>query len=98
MSAVVRLESDGFADALVRSQKHTKGDATEVTLAPICAVGRCGAGQIIAIPYNTRSYFQRSYGGTCDATPFGASDYSCVDYGAGGIEFSAKDRSPLRWI
>ena len=36
MSAVVRLESDGFADALVRSQKHTKGDATEVTLAPIC--------------------------------------------------------------
>ena len=59
MSAVVRLESDGFADALVRSQKHTKGDATEVTLAPICedAEGRCGAGQIIAIPYNTRSYF-----------------------------------------
>ena len=57
MSAVVRLESDGFADALVRSQKHTKGDATEVTLAPICEVGRCGAGQIIAIPDNTRSYF-----------------------------------------
>ena len=92
MSAVVRLESHGFADALVRSQKNTKGDATEVTLAPICegAEGRCGAGQIVAVPFNTRSYFQRSYGGTCDATPFGTSDYSCVDYGAGGIVFSGR--------
>jgi hypothetical protein len=92
MSAVVRLESHGFADALVRSQKNTKGDATEVTLAPICegAEGRCGAGQIVAVPFNTRSYFQRSYGGTCDATPFGASDYSCVDYGAGKIVFSGQ--------
>lgn len=95
VSTVARWDHYPF-EALVRSQKNTKGDAAEVTLAPICtgsSTHDCGSNGTLAIPFNTRSYVSSSYDGRCDDTPFGSGNYECVDYEAGKVTLSGKTLS-----
>ena len=78
-----------IAQALVRSQRNTKNDAEEVTLAPICPEEDCAdTNGTLSVPFNTRSYFQARYAGECDATPFGSGNYTCVDYDSGKLELA----------
>lgn len=84
-----------IAEALVRSQKNTKDDEEEVTLAPICNTvqDKCGSEDKLSIPFNTRSYFQAKYNGSCDATPFGTGTYECVDYDQGALRLGGQTLS-----
>ena len=90
-ATATRLDSSSFAEALIRSQKNTKNDDSDVSLDPICSASAgCGTGDVLSVPFNTRSYYQQTYDGLCDATPFGSGDYSCADFGAGSHVMSGQ--------
>lgn len=86
----------GIANVAVRSEQWLgAGSIKPPICSEVCSVGGepgaavdqsiCGQPGDVSVSWDSRSYLLSQYEGTCATTPFGTSDYECVDYAAGAI-------------